>query len=199
MIFGPSIEPEKPSVKSASTPYPPQNDDFIAFLLKIIGSMVQAIIHYPLQNCFLFFLVLGIVLLLFHYLVFSRIGYASFSGFAYVASEYWCCACFCYVSSNVILTERQTKPSKKEKGPVYRPSLIVHYPISYLYHILSLPNLSGADIGPRYSLSTLTIGNTNVGFLIYHYLNHDRFYLITTHFHSLDHFLKYIIEPIELI
>jgi quinol-cytochrome oxidoreductase complex cytochrome b subunit len=29
---GPSIEPEKPSVKSASTPYPPQKVVFIAFL-----------------------------------------------------------------------------------------------------------------------------------------------------------------------
>jgi hypothetical protein len=34
-FLGPSIEPEKPSVKSASTPYPPKNDHFIAFLLKI--------------------------------------------------------------------------------------------------------------------------------------------------------------------
>jgi hypothetical protein len=30
MILGPSIEPEKPSVKSASTANPPQNDHFIA-------------------------------------------------------------------------------------------------------------------------------------------------------------------------
>jgi hypothetical protein len=30
-ILGPSIEPEKASVKSASTPYPPKNDVFIAF------------------------------------------------------------------------------------------------------------------------------------------------------------------------
>jgi hypothetical protein len=29
-ILGPSIEPEKPSVKSASTPYPPKKDVFIA-------------------------------------------------------------------------------------------------------------------------------------------------------------------------
>jgi hypothetical protein len=32
MILGPSIEPEKPSVKSASTPYPPQKVNFIANL-----------------------------------------------------------------------------------------------------------------------------------------------------------------------
>jgi hypothetical protein len=32
--LGPSIEPEKPSPKSASTPYPPKNDHFIAILLK---------------------------------------------------------------------------------------------------------------------------------------------------------------------
>jgi hypothetical protein len=30
MILGPSIEPEKPSPKSASTPYPPQKVNFIA-------------------------------------------------------------------------------------------------------------------------------------------------------------------------
>jgi hypothetical protein len=31
-ILGSSIEPEKPSVKSASTPYPPPKVKFIAFL-----------------------------------------------------------------------------------------------------------------------------------------------------------------------
>jgi hypothetical protein len=31
-IWGPSIEPEKPSPKSASTANPPQNDQFIAIL-----------------------------------------------------------------------------------------------------------------------------------------------------------------------
>jgi hypothetical protein len=31
-ILGPSIEPEKPSAKSASTPYPPQKEKFIAIL-----------------------------------------------------------------------------------------------------------------------------------------------------------------------
>jgi hypothetical protein len=34
-FWGPSIEPEKPSPKSASTANPPQKVDFIAFLLKI--------------------------------------------------------------------------------------------------------------------------------------------------------------------
>jgi hypothetical protein len=32
-ILGPSIEPEKPSVKSASTPYPPKKVKFIAILI----------------------------------------------------------------------------------------------------------------------------------------------------------------------
>jgi hypothetical protein len=32
MILGPSIEPEKPSPKSASTPYPPQKVKFIGNL-----------------------------------------------------------------------------------------------------------------------------------------------------------------------
>jgi hypothetical protein len=35
MIFGPSIEPEKPSVKSASTPYPPPKVKFMGFGIKI--------------------------------------------------------------------------------------------------------------------------------------------------------------------
>jgi hypothetical protein len=35
MILGSSIEPEKPSVKSASTPYPPQKVIFMPFLLNL--------------------------------------------------------------------------------------------------------------------------------------------------------------------
>jgi hypothetical protein len=38
MILGPSIEPEKASAKSASTPYPPQKVKFIAILY--IGELL---------------------------------------------------------------------------------------------------------------------------------------------------------------
>jgi hypothetical protein len=48
-ILGPSIEPEKPSVKSASTPYPPWNDHFIANLLKI--SILWVRFNNSLLNC----------------------------------------------------------------------------------------------------------------------------------------------------
>jgi hypothetical protein len=45
LILGPSIEPEKPSVKSASTPYPPpQNDHFIAFLYLIVTFRVLSVL-----------------------------------------------------------------------------------------------------------------------------------------------------------
>jgi hypothetical protein len=63
---------------------------------------------------------------------------------------------------------------------------IVHYPISPIYHNLSPDVPKGADkfiatqlirrnIGPRYSLSTLTIGNTYVCFYLITTQYHDRF------------------------
>jgi hypothetical protein len=82
---------------------------------------------------------------------------------------------------------------KKDKRPSIQAKTqeqaIVHDSISYLYHNLSRPNLSGADIGPRYSLSTLTIGNTNVCFLIYRDLNHDGFLFDHYSISPLYHFL----------
>jgi hypothetical protein len=44
MIFGPSIEPEKASVKSASTPYPPPKVKFIGFLLKLGLKIVHPLV-----------------------------------------------------------------------------------------------------------------------------------------------------------
>jgi hypothetical protein len=48
MILGPSIEPEKPSVKSASTPYPPSKVNFIEFLIfrDPILVPIPLIVHY---------------------------------------------------------------------------------------------------------------------------------------------------------
>jgi hypothetical protein len=40
--FGPSIEPEKPSVKSASTPYPPQKVVFMSFLINFIPIPINS-------------------------------------------------------------------------------------------------------------------------------------------------------------
>jgi hypothetical protein len=64
MILGPSIEPEKPSVKSASTPYPPQKVVFIAILLKIYRLNGSGNNSRPNLVLFtLLYLVLGIFLL----------------------------------------------------------------------------------------------------------------------------------------
>jgi hypothetical protein len=40
-ILGPSIEPEKASVKSASTPYPPPKSGFYSVLLKLGGKIYR--------------------------------------------------------------------------------------------------------------------------------------------------------------
>jgi hypothetical protein len=57
--------------------------------------------------------------------------------------------------------------------------------------ILSRPNWSGADIGPRYSLSTLTIGNTYVRLLIIATYGSNVFYKIYRDpISSHNHFLK---------
>jgi hypothetical protein len=50
MILGASIEPEKPSVKSASTPYPPRKVKFIDFLIirDAISSRNHLFDHYPI-------------------------------------------------------------------------------------------------------------------------------------------------------
>jgi hypothetical protein len=46
MILGPSIEPEKPSPKSASTANPPQKVKIIGFFIKIY-NLYHFIVHYP--------------------------------------------------------------------------------------------------------------------------------------------------------
>jgi hypothetical protein len=45
LILGPSIEPEKPSVKSASTPYPPKKVVFIAFFILGLDFSCFSIFH----------------------------------------------------------------------------------------------------------------------------------------------------------
>jgi hypothetical protein len=57
MILGPSIEPEKPSPKSASTANPPQKHHFIAIFINSLLNFVPYTFlfdHYPLQNWLLF-------------------------------------------------------------------------------------------------------------------------------------------------
>jgi hypothetical protein len=80
-ILGPSIEPEKPSVKSASTPYPPRKVNFIVILL--IRDPIYQYFNssLPITELFAFLFGVGIVSLLFRFLVLSRIVYSSFSGF----------------------------------------------------------------------------------------------------------------------
>jgi hypothetical protein len=51
MILGPSIEPEKPSVKSASTPYPPSKVVFIAFFINsLLISVCQLFFNLSRPN-----------------------------------------------------------------------------------------------------------------------------------------------------
>jgi hypothetical protein len=52
-----------------------------------------------------------------------------------------------------------------QKGAIQAQSQAIYRDLNHDGFNLSLPNWSGADIGPRYSLSTLTIGNTNVRLL----------------------------------
>jgi hypothetical protein len=60
-ILGPSIEPEKASVKSASTPYPPWKVKIMGFFIKI----------YYLYHFIMFYLAIGIVFFLFRLLLLS--------------------------------------------------------------------------------------------------------------------------------
>jgi hypothetical protein len=61
-VFGPSIQPEKPSPKSASTPYPPAEDPkkwkkwkFIEkYGFKLSLLMAQAIYHYAISTIGIF-------------------------------------------------------------------------------------------------------------------------------------------------
>jgi hypothetical protein len=79
-ILGPSIEPEKASLKSASTANPPSEVKFMTFLIIRDPIYQSNVFLASFWNCFHIILVLGIVSLLFHFLVVSRIGYSSFSG-----------------------------------------------------------------------------------------------------------------------
>jgi hypothetical protein len=56
VILGSSIQPEKASAKSASTPYPPQKVKFMGFLLirDPISSRYHLIYHYLYHDGFLF-------------------------------------------------------------------------------------------------------------------------------------------------
>jgi hypothetical protein len=54
-ILWPSIEPEKLTVKSASTPYPPRNDHFIGFL--IIRDPISSLYHFLLKLIYYYQLV----------------------------------------------------------------------------------------------------------------------------------------------
>jgi hypothetical protein len=85
---------------------------------------------------------------------------------------------------------------KRTKGPVYRrkQQAIVRDPIPRWVYLITtqLINSRQGSHGPlqtrpsiqAQSKDTLTIGNTNVSFLIYRDLNHDGFKFITTQFHT---------------
>jgi hypothetical protein len=92
-----------------------------------------------------------------------------------------CCFC-CFSSSNRSIYATKNNSNSYSTGSVatrertrcltrrtQQSQAIVHYPISTMGINLSPDVPTGANIGPRYSLSTLTIGNTYVGLLFYHY------------------------------
>jgi hypothetical protein len=92
------------------------------------------------------------------------------------------CCCLILVQE----TSRQDHSKHRQNRGLRPTDGHIRYCLLELCFNYSRPNLSGADIGPRYSLSTLTIGNTNVlvfnlsrpkprWVLIVHYLNHDGF------------------------
>jgi hypothetical protein len=71
-ILGPSIEPEKASAKSASTPYPPWKVIFMAYLY--IGELLFVF------STFLVWVVCGVLSFPLLFLVFRMMCYSSFSG-----------------------------------------------------------------------------------------------------------------------
>jgi hypothetical protein len=95
--------------------------------------------------------------------------------FSVLAFCWSCLVCFGSVGLfecgkiNNMTTQTQDGPKSGKTGHIRYCLLIYRDPIDQTQTNNSRTNLSGADIGPRYSLSTLTIGNTNVRLLIYHY------------------------------
>jgi hypothetical protein len=137
----------------------------------------------------MFDLYVAYCLFLFHFLVLRRNVTLSFSGFFCQSLGF---LLFVVVWSSVQETALKNHSKHRQNRGLRPTDGHIRYCLLELCFNLSLPNWSGADIGPRYSLSTLTIGNTNVlvfnlsrpkprWVLIVHYLNHDGFYFITTH------------------
>jgi hypothetical protein len=139
-FWGPSIEPEKPSVKSASTPYPPPKVKFMRFLLirdPILSHAMElsSLFVFCLCPCFLFHLK-------------NDEKPNSFSFVVLSLGE-----CFKLPLDHIEYTQRQNNkntvgPQKgafKAQSNSSRPNLsveIIHYPIYQ------------TKIGPRYSLSS---------------------------------------------
>jgi hypothetical protein len=92
-----------------------------------------------------------------------------------------CCLCRCiFVVKRTPIRHLQwpfaNGKSQTADGAAKRPSIqaqtqeqaIVHYPISSKWLLFDHYAINQTKIGPRYSLYTLTIGNTYVRLLIYH-------------------------------
>jgi hypothetical protein len=147
-ILGSSIEPEKASVKSASTPYPPQKVNFIVFLY--LGT--RLFVFFNNYHVWVVCWVLYCLLFLDRDCMLSM----SFFFVDYLGSFVWFLMGFVFFFPS---NPRRVCTFLPSKGP---KTGHIRYCLLELCFNYSRPNWSGANIGPRYSLSTLTIGNTNV-------------------------------------
>jgi hypothetical protein len=190
---GPSIEPEKASVKSASTPYPPSKVNFIRFLINLLPNFVPLPFIWSLPN--------------------FGIGYFRFFGPGHFFTlwktrQFFFLLALSFVHVFVFLTvhclvqlrvQKENRPSAPKKGRLKAQSqAIVHYRNHDGYN-LSLPNLSTADRGPtapyrhrpRIQAQYKTPHHRQhlCQLLSYHYpLVHHLLHFITTQFHPYTFF-----------
>jgi hypothetical protein len=98
-----------------------------------------------------------------------------------------------FVGAQYTKRRKRNTDSRPQKGAFKAQSQAIYHYMNHDGFNYSRPNWSGADIGPRYSLSTLTIGNTYVGLLIYRDSIYS-LYLLKVHYpisHSTIFKLKY--------
>jgi hypothetical protein len=112
MILGPSIEPEKRSLKSASTANPPRKVKFIAFLLKFVLKMVL-IVRDPIFNISCLSCIFGIVFQTFLISIFIHERRSSFSVWASAVLPVSFGLCFVLWFKNSNLKQTYRRPPKR--------------------------------------------------------------------------------------
>jgi hypothetical protein len=110
--FGPSIEPEKPSVKSASTPYPPRKVNFIAYLSKFITNHGSGNLSLPITELLALYFGIGIVFYSFLFWYSVELVTLSFSGklscsFLLFVGPRW------FIGRTRLLSDADKSPSNK--------------------------------------------------------------------------------------